>query len=323
MQMKDVRIVFMGSPEFAVHSLSALVDNGYNIVGVITSPDKPAGRGLKIKQSEIKKISLQKDLSVFQPENLKDPYFLKTLKELDPELQIIVGFRKLPKEIWSIPKYGTFNLHASFLPNYRGAAPIHWAIINGEKETGVTTFYINEEIDTGKILFRERVEIDNHFDAGILHDKLAETGAALVLKTTQHIIEGKIKEIDQEDLVKNMNGEIKKAPKICKEDCRINWNKDTREIYNFIRGLSPYPTAWTMLKTTSGKQMMLKVFSSSGELVNHDQIPGTLSSNQKTFLKIAVPNGYINILELQLEGKKRMEIEEFLRGNRVEEWKIE
>lgn len=313
----------MGSPEFAVPSLSALLENGFNVVAVITSPDKPAGRGLKVTQSELKRSLSGKEILILQPANLKDPEFLQKLADLQPDIQVIVGFRKLPEEIWRMPKYGTFNLHASYLPNYRGAAPINWAIINGEKETGVTTFFINEEIDTGKIIFRERVEIGEDKNAGDLHDKLAGIGAELVLKTTRAIIEGKVQETDQIDLLRNMTGEPKKAPKIFKEECRINWNSDPRSVNNFIRGLSPYPTAWTKLLIPSEKKMMLKIFSSASEFIEHNQPPGIIVSDQKSFLKITVPGGYIHISELQLEGKKRMAISAFLQGIRINECRVE
>ena len=323
MDSKDVRIIFMGSPAFAIPSLSVLLENGFNVVAVITSPDKPAGRGLKVKQSELKLSLSGKEILILQPENLKDPEFHGELAGLKPDLQIIVGFRKLPEEIWSIPKFGTFNLHASYLPNYRGAAPINWAIINGDEETGITTFFINEKIDTGKIIFRERVKIDDDENAGSLHDKLAAIGAGLVLKTTRAIIEGNVQETDQKDLLKGMPGEIKLAPKIFKEDCRINWNSNPREVNYFIRGLSPYPTAWTRLITNTDKKMTVKIFSSKVESMKHNKLPGTLISDQKSFLKIAVPGGYIEIIELQLEGKKRMEISDFLRGNQVDGYKVE
>jgi len=313
----------MGSPEFAVPSLCALIENGYTIVAVVTTPDKPAGRGLKVKQSEVKRSVLKKGLLILQPINLKDPEFRKKIVNLQPDIQIIVGFRKLPDEIWSIPKYGTFNLHASFLPNYRGAAPINWAIINGEKETGVTTFFINEVIDAGKIIFRERVAIGEDENAGELHDKLAKIGAELVLKTTRAIVKKKVRETDQDELLKSMTGELKQAPKIHKEDCAIDWNRNPESIYNLIRGLSPYPAAWTMLQFPAERKLVLKIFTSTPEFIEHDQPPGTLVSDQKTCLKVAVPGGYIQLLELQLEGKKRMKISDFLRGKQVEGCRVE
>lgn len=323
MENKDVRIVFMGSPEFAVPSLCTLIENGYTIAAVVTTPDKPAGRGLTVKQSEVKQSVLKKGLLILQPIDLKNPEFQKKIINLKPDIQIIVGFRKLPEEIWSIPKYGTFNLHASFLPNYRGAAPINWAIINGEKETGVTTFFINEVIDAGKIIFRERVAIGEDENAGELHDKLAKTGAELVLKTTRAIVEKKVLETDQDELLKSMTGELKRAPKIHKEDCTINWNRNPESIYNLIRGLSPYPAAWTLLQFPAERKLVLKIFTSNPEFIEHDQPPGTLVSDQKTYLKVAVPGGYIHLLELQLEGKKRMKISDFLRGKQVEGCRVE
>ncbi len=323
MENRNVRIVFMGSPEFAVPSLSALIDSGYTIVAVVTAPDKPAGRGLQIKQSDVKRSVLDKELPILQPQNLKDAQFRESIVDLKPDIQIIVGFRKLPEEIWSIPRLGTFNLHASYLPNYRGAAPINWAVINGEKETGITTFFINEEIDAGKIIFRERVPIGEDETAGELHDKLAKIGADLVLKTTRAIVENRVREIDQDELLKSMTGELKRAPKIHKEDCAIDWNRDPKSIYNFIRGLSPYPTAWTMLQHPEEKKMVLKIFTATVEFTMHDQPWGALVTDQKTYLKVAVPEGYIHLLELQLEGKKRMNICDFLRGKRVEGCRVE
>jgi len=323
MENKDVRIVFMGSPEFAVPSLCTLIENGYTIAAVVTTPDKPAGRGLTVKQSEVKQSVLKKGLLILQPIDLKNPEFQKKIINLKPDIQIIVGFRKLPEEIWSIPKYGTFNLHASFLPNYRGAAPINWAIINGEKETGVTTFFINEVIDAGKIIFRERVAIGEDENAGELHDKLAKIGAELVLKTTRAIVKKKVRETDQDELLKSMTGELKQAPKIHKEDCAIDWNRNPESIYNLIRGLSPYPAAWTMLQFPAERKLVLKIFTSTPEFIEHDQPPGTLVSDQKTYLKVAVPGGYIHLLELQLEGKKRMKISDFLRGKQVEGCRVE
>lgn len=323
MENKDVRIVFMGSPEFAVPSLSALIDSGYKVVAVVTTPDKPAGRGLKMKQSEVKKTVSGKGLLILQPVNLKDPEFHETVLNLKPDIQIIVGFRKLPEEIWSIPRFGTFNLHASYLPNYRGAAPINWAIINGEKETGVTTFFINNEIDAGKIICREKAPIREDENAGELHDKLAKIGAELVLKTTRAIIEKTVKEFDQDELLKSMTGVLNRAPKIQKEDCAIDWNCNPESIYNLIRGLSPYPAAWTRLCFPTGEKLALKIFTSTPEFIEHGQPPGALLSDQKTYLKIAAQGGYIHTLELQLEGKKRMQVSDFLRGKQVEGCRVE
>jgi len=313
MKRKDLRIVFMGTPDFAVPSLEALLKKKYNIIGVIASPDKPAGRGLKIQQPAVKQFAEKENLKVLQPINLKDPVFIQELKNLMPDLQVVVAFRMLPDDVWQIPRYGTFNLHASLLPDYRGAAPINRVIINGENITGVTTFFIEHDIDTGKIIYRKEVEIDENENAGELHDKLMIEGAKLVCKTVDAIAKDSYKLIDQLKLL-TKGQDLKKAPKIHKEDCKITWNKEPLEIFNFIRGLSPYPTAWTEIISESGKKFTLKIFASDYSISDHDLYPGEISSDQRTFLKIAVNEGFINVNNLQLEGKKRMNIEDFLRG---------
>jgi len=313
MKRKDLRIVFMGTPEFAVPSLESLLSENYNIVGVITSPDKPAGRGLEIQQSPVKQFALKNNIKVLQPVNLKAPAFIQELKDLAPDLQVVVAFRMLPDDVWQIPRYGTFNLHASLLPDYRGAAPINRVIINGENKTGVTTFFIEHDIDTGKIIFQEEVEIDENENAGELHDKLMIEAAKLVCKTVDGIAKDSYKLIDQLKLF-TKGQDLKKAPKIHKEDCKINWNKEPVEIFNFIRGLSPYPTAWTEIISESGKKFTLKIFASDYSISDHDLNPGEILSDQHTFLKIAVNEGFINVNNLQLEGKKQMNIEDFLRG---------
>jgi len=313
MKRKDLRIVFMGTPWFAVPSLESLLIENYNIVGVITSPDKPAGRGLEIQQSPVKQFALKNNLKVLQPVNLKAPAFIQELKDMDPDLQVVVAFRMLPDDVWKIPRYGTFNLHASLLPHYRGAAPINRVIINGENITGVTTFFIEHDIDTGKIIFRKEVEIEKNENAGELHDKLMIEGAKLVCKTVDAIAKDSYKKIDQLKLF-TKGQDLKKAPKIHKKDCKINWNKEPVEIFNFIRGLSPYPTAWTEIISESGKKFTLKIFASDYSISDHDLNPGEILSDQRTFLKIAVNEGFINVNNLQLEGKKRMNIEDFLRG---------
>jgi len=313
MKRKDLRIVFMGTPEFAVPSLESLLIENYNIVGVITSPDKPAGRGLEIQQSPVKQFALKNNLKILQPLNLKAPAFIQELKDLAPDLQVVVAFRMLPDDVWQLPPLGIFNLHASLLPNYRGAAPINWAVINGEKKTGVTTFFIEHDIDTGKIIFQEEVEIEKNENAGELHDKLMIEGAKLVCKTVDAIARDSYKKIDQLKLL-TKGQDLKKAPKIHKEDCKINWNKEPVEIFNFIRGLSPYPTAWTEIISESGKKFTLKIFASDYSISDLDLNPGEILSDQCTFLKIAVNEGFINVNNLQLEGKKRMKIEDFLRG---------
>ncbi len=304
----------MGTPDFAVQSLEALLKKKYNIIGVITGPDKPAGRGLKIQQPAVKQFAEKNNLrKVLQPANLKDPVFIQELKDLMPDLQVVVAFRILPDDVWQIPRYGTFNLRASLLPHYRGAAPINRVIMNGENITGVTTFFIEHDIDTGKIILQEEVEIDENENAGELHDKLMIEGAKLVCKTVDAIARDSYKKIDQLKLL-TKGQDLKKAPKIHKEDCKINWNKEPVEIFNFIRGLSPYPTAWTEIISESGKKNTLKIFASDYSISDHDLNPGEILSDQRTFLKIAVNEGFININNLQLEGKKRMNIEDFLRG---------
>jgi methionyl-tRNA formyltransferase len=312
----------MGTPDFAIPSLRILVDGGFEIAGIITAPDKPAGRGRKLTTSPIKDFALENNLRILQPTNLKDPAFLKELKDLKANLQIVVAFRMLPERIWSYPEYGTFNLHASLLPQYRGAAPINWAIINGEKETGVTTFFLKHEIDTGNIIFSEKTPIGSEETFGEVHDRLMKIGAKLVLKTVKYIEEDKVKTISQSELSDNVS-ELKKAPKIYKTDCRIAWNKDISEIFNFIRGLSPYPGAFTTLVDPSGNEHILKIFRAGiGMEMYHKSYPG-IHTDEKTFLSACLPEGTINFLEVQLAGKRRMEIREFLRGFKIDErWAI-
>ncbi len=298
----------MGTPEFAVPSLEILWKSGFNIVGVITAPDKPAGRGLQLQQSAVKKFAIEKGLNVLQPEKLKNENFIAELKSLRPDLAVVVAFRKLPEVVWQLPPLGTFNLHASLLPQYRGAAPINWAIMNGEKETGATTFFINQEIDTGKILFQEKINIRDDETAGELHDELKTLGAALVLKTVQSIDEKTFTEHDQ-----LLTPSFKTAPKLFTTNCKINWEKSADEIYNLIRGLSPYPAAFTLLQ---GKN--LKIFRSKKIIEAHQKKSGDIFSDGKTFLRFACVDGWIDVNELQLEGKKKMVTEEFLRGNKIE-----
>lgn len=319
MDKKSLRILFMGTPEFAVESLKALVENGYNVVGVVTMPDKPAGRGYKLQPSPVKQYALQQGLTVLQPEKLKDEGFLNELKQLDVDLQVVVAFRMLPEVVWNMPPKGTFNLHSSLLPQYRGAAPINWAIINGEKETGVTTFFLSHEIDTGKIIFQEKTTIDDTDNAGTLHDRLMIIGAQLVLKTVDAILKGNIQSVPQDKLFKDVS-ELKSAPKIFKEDCQIDWNKPARVIYNLIRGLSPYPAAWTELFTANdGEKLRFKLF--AGEPIEnriHDLQPGIIKTDNKTYLDVAVKDGFFRITALQLTGKKRMNTIDFLNGYRFE-----
>ena len=309
------RIVFMGTPEFAVESLRCLVENGYQVVGVVTTPDKPAGKHHSVLQaSPVKEYALSQNLPLLQPEKLKDPDFLEQLSAWNADLQIVVAFRMLPEAVWNMPRLGTFNLHASLLPQYRGAAPIQWAIINGEKETGVTTFFLTHTIDTGKIIAQERTAIAPGDTAGILHDRLMRLGAQLVIKTVDAISKNQINPINQETLVVNEN-DLKSAPKIFNETCEIDWNKTAGEIYNLIRGLSPYPAAWTVLQTNKEEPVHCKIFESEKIIQPHRLPPGTIDSQDKQCLKIAASDGFIQVKSIQQAGKKRMAIEDFMRGN--------
>ncbi|MBI9067520.1 MAG: methionyl-tRNA formyltransferase [Salinivirgaceae bacterium] len=311
----------MGTPDFAVESLKALVENDFNIVGVITSPDKPAGRGQKINESAVKKYAKEQNLHILQPTNLKDSSFQEELKALNADLQIIVAFRMLPESVWSMPKLGSINLHGSLLPQYRGAAPINWAVINGEDKTGVTTFFLKHEIDTGDILFKEEIEISNNDTAGTIHDKLMLVGANLLVKTTESIIENNYSETPQHSLIEK---EIKHAPKIFKADCKINWNQNTQSIHNLIRGLSPYPTAWTDIIDTTGKKTSVKIFYTNSEINSHNYSCGKIIVEGKNSLKIAAKDGFIVVHELQLAGKKRMNTSAFLQGfQNIENYKFE
>lgn len=312
MTVKDLRIVFMGTPEFAVESLRALLKDGQNIVGVVTNTDKPSGRGQILKPPPVKVFARENRIEVLQPASLKSDDFISRLRLLKADLQVVVAFRILPEVVWNMPGLGTFNLHASLLPDYRGAAPINWAIINGETVTGVTTFFIDHNIDTGKIIFREKVSIREDESAGELHDKLMKTGARLVVKTVRAIIAGDYKPIDQSALL--TSGEIKKAPKINKEDCKINWNKNITDLYNFIRGLSPYPTAWTEFISETGKLFSVKIFESEINKTEHKTPVGKIQSDGKSYLRIAVNGGYLNLIRLQISGKNKLGIKEFLRG---------
>jgi len=306
---KELRIIFMGTPDFAVESLKILLENNYNIVGVVTAPDKPSGRWQKINASAVKKYAVSKKLPILQPTNLKSETFIATLKSLNANLQIVVAFRMLPEKVWSMPTIGTFNLHASLLPHYRGAAPINWAIINGEKESGVTTFFLQHKIDTGDIIAQEKVNITENETAGDLHDKLMKIGSKLVLKTVQQIENSTVKTHSQNNIFN-----LKIAPKIFKPDCKVDWKKDINQIHNFIRGLSPYPTAFTVFKhQESNNQITCKIFKSNKIIENHNFAVGKIICS-KSELKIAVNGGFIQICELQLEGKKRMEAKALLNG---------
>jgi methionyl-tRNA formyltransferase len=307
--MKDLRIVFMGTPEFAVTSLDKLLQAEYNIVGVITAPDKPAGRGMSLQQSAIKKFALEKGLKILQPEKLKDPVFLKELKSLNADMQVVVAFRMLPEVVWNMPPMGTINLHASLLPQYRGAAPINWAIINGEKETGVTTFKLQHQIDTGNILLQEEITIGEDETAGELHDKMKEIGAKLLVKTVKELVQGNLNSIPQSWSDRDGQTMLKHAPKLSTKTSKIDWTKTVDEVYNLIRGLSPYPGAFTLLNSKS-----LKIYKAKKEIIQPVIAAGGYETDKKTFLKFACNNGYISITELQLEGKKKLTVEEFLRG---------
>jgi methionyl-tRNA formyltransferase len=313
MMEHKLRIIFMGTPDFAVPSLKILLENNYKILATVTAPDKPAGRGQKIQESAVKEFANQHGLLTLQPEKLQDPFFLETLKRLKPDLHVVVAFRMLPEIVWSLPVYGTINLHASLLPDYRGAAPINWAVINGEKETGLTTFFLQKEIDTGKILFREKEPIRESDTAGELHDRLMLKGANLLLKTVEAIESGQYTPIDQLTLI-NRNASLKPAPKIFRENCELQWSKKGDELQNLIRGLSPYPGAWCEIKDDKGIKLVLKIFSSEFTSEIHNTAPGEHFTDCKTFLRIVVADGFINLLSVQLEGKKRMSITEFLRG---------
>lgn len=333
--MPLLRILFMGTPEFAVPTLEILLKEKYNVVAVITAPDKPAGRGLQLQESAVKKFAVQNNLKVLQPEKLKDENFLNELQSLKPDLAVVVAFRKLPEAVWSLPRLGTFNLHASLLPDYRGAAPINWAIINGEKETGVTTFFITHEIDTGKIILQEKVLIGEEETAGELHDQLKVAGASLVLKTVKQVESGNVSVTEQP-----LTNSFKKAPKIFTADCKIDWNKSRDEIFNLIRGLSPYPAAFTELNGKVLKIFRAKKIVASSNIHRHSELdsesarseemlippqagqhdgvnPMKFFSDGKTFLRFACKDGWMEVTEVQLEGKKKMTTEEFLRGHRI------
>jgi len=301
----------MGTPDFAVASLKALAEEGCQIVGVITAPDKPAGRGMKLTESAVKKYALEKGLHLLQPEKLKNPKFLDELKSLRADLQVVVAFRMLPEVVWNMPPMGTINVHGSLLPQYRGAAPINWAVINGEKETGVTTFRLKQEIDTGDILLQERIPIGENETAGELHDKMKEAGARLLVQTVKELAEGELQPLPQEVLEDESKAEIKHAPKIFTETAVIDWNRSTAALHNLIRGLSPFPGAFTHL---DGKTF--KIYRSERELNAHVKTPGEKFTDGKTYLKFATVDGFVLAKEVQLEGKKRLSIEDFLRGYR-------
>lgn len=307
MNKKEVRIVFMGSPEFAVYVLKGLVENGFNIVKVVTVPDRPAGRGQIIQKSAVKKYALSQNLELLQPLNLKSEDFTSKLKALKVDLQIVVAFRMLPKIVWDMPNLGTFNLHASLLPQYRGAAPINWVLINGETETGVTSFFIDDEIDTGAVILQSKVSISKNETAGSLHDKLMVEGQKLVLKTTKVIIQGNVTTSFQSN-EKN----LKKAPKLHRKNCKIDWTKNGKQIQNLVRGLNPYPCAWASLQN-GDNQTNIKIYEVAFEKSPNSGLIGNISADKKT-LKIAVKNGYIHLIRFKLSGKKEMNVKSFLNG---------
>ena len=308
---RNLRIVFMGTPEFAVTILKKIIEKKYNVVGVITAPDKPSGRGRKINESAVKKFAKAEKLKILQPTNLKNEKFLKQLKQLNANVQVVVAFRMLPKLVWNMPKYGTFNLHASLLPEYRGAAPINWAIINGESKTGVTTFFIDEKIDTGKIILQKEISIKPNETAGELHDKLMILGSKLVSKTLKKIKKNKV-------ITKlQPNRKHKTAPKIYTETCKINWSDNIDNIYNKIRGLSPYPLAWTTINNNS-ETLNMKIYKADKEILKHSYYIGEIVASKKEF-KIAVKKGFIIIKELKISGKRKMDAVSFLNGYRFKE----
>lgn len=314
MNAKDLRIVFMGTPRIAAFILKALHREGYHLAGVVTTPDKAAGRGLKLLHSEVKQAALELGVAVLQPENLKAPAFHEALLALKPDVQVVVAFRMLPESVWALPPLGTFNMHASLLPQYRGAAPINRAIINGEKETGVTTFLLDHEIDTGRILLREKMPILEYETAGHLHDRMMEAGAAIVIKTLDSLAGGAVQALDQGEYISG-SGSLKKAPKIYREDCLIDWKRPCREVVNLIHGLSPYPGAFTPL-TLGGSETSMKIFEARPRVAEHRIPAGTPCSDGKEEFLFTTPDGVVLVKSLQMPGKKRMSTPDFLRGFR-------
>ena len=305
----------MGTPDFAVEALRQLVEGGYNVVGVITMPDKPAGRGHKIQYSPVKQYALEQNLPLLQPEKLKNEAFVEALREWKADLQIVVAFRMLPEVVWNMPRLGTFNLHASLLPQYRGAAPINWAVINGDTETGITTFFLKHEIDTGEVIQQVRVPIADTDNVEVVHDKLMLLGGKLVVETVDAILNGTVKPIPQEEMA--VAGELRPAPKIFKDTCRIDWNQPVKNVYDFIRGLSPYPAAWSELTTPEGETIVVKVFETEKNIESHQLPAGTIVSDGKKYIKVAASDGFVSILSLQFPGKKRLKTDELLRGYRL------
>lgn len=314
MRKEDLRIVYMGTPDFAVESLRALVEGGYNVVGVITMPDKPMGRHGSVTQpSAVKQYAVSVGLPVSQPDKLKEEAFLEELRAWKADLQIVVAFRMLPEVVWDMPRLGTFNLHASLLPQYRGAAPINWAVMNGDVETGVTTFFLTHEIDTGKIILQKRLPIADTDDVGTVHDALMAMGAGLVTETVDLLLEGKTDAIPQEEFYKDLS-DLRPAPKIFKDTCHIDWKQPMRRIYDFIRGLSPYPAAWTELIAPDGTRSVLKIYQTEKRPATHSYPVGSIHTDRKSYVDIAVEGGFLRLLSLQLAGKKRMNCADFLNG---------
>lgn len=320
MEKNELRIVFLGTPDFAVESLRRIVDGGYNVVGVVTMPDKPAGRGKHLQQSAVKQFAVSRGLKVMQPERLKDEVFVEELRSLQADLFIVIAFRMLPEVVWSMPRLGTFNLHASLLPRYRGAAPINRAVMNGDAETGVTTFFLKHEIDTGDIIAQERIAIGPDEDAGSVHDRLMELGATLTIDTIEHILAGDLKPIPQDELLKGE--EPTPAPKIFKDTCRIDWNSPARDIHNHVRGLAPYPAAWSTLIAGDTPQGSLKVFATRVLDEKSTSAPGTLTVTDGRLIADTATER-IELLSVQAPGKKRMPTADFLRGCRLEQMRLE
>jgi methionyl-tRNA formyltransferase len=310
--MANPRIVYLGTPDFAVYPLRRLLEEGFDVAGVVTNPDKPAGRGQRLQESAVKRFAASRGLPLLQPERFRDDAFLARLREWRADLQIVVAFKMLPPEVWAMPPMGTVNLHASLLPDYRGAAPIHRAVMNGETSTGVTTFLLKQEMDTGNLIFRERVEIGEHATTGELHDLLMERGADLLVKTARAMAAGDYPLVDQSTLLQGRAPKL--APKIFKEEMKIDWRREGRDIYNHVRGLSPFPTAWTELRhRRDGEKISLKIFSAAWEPLEHPRPPGIVEGERER-LSVRVRGGLIHVTELQLPGKKRMPAREFLRG---------
>ena len=319
--MEKLRIVYLGTPDFAVEPLRRLLELqhadsacGYEVVGVVTMPDKVINkRGTQLLMSPVKQFAVANELPVLQPVSLKDEEFQTALRAWNADLQIVVAFRMLPESVWNMPRLGTFNLHASLLPQYRGAAPINWAIINGDKETGVTTFFLKHEIDTGDVIRRDVVAIDESDNAGTLHDKLMFVGGEAVLSTVKEIVAGTVAAIPQDNMYGSVE-ELRPAPKIFRDTCRIDWSKTVQQVYDFVRGMSPYPAAWCELTDNSGSGIALKVYNVVKEFCAHDKVPGTIVTDGKSYFKVAVQDGYVSLADVQLAGKKRMNVVDFLRG---------